>query len=129
VIGDHDDFAGDPDLGLSAGALREQWRLEEEEYARAAEQQWAHDRTLLDVARELMHRGDTVAIEMADTMFTGIVVAVGGDYLQLLTSGGPVDVCIGGTPLVLRVLERASAGGCRVIPGSQTFRARLLEHA
>ncbi len=128
MIGDYDDLSGDPDLGTSAAELREQWRLEEEEYIRAAEQHWAHRRTLLDVCRELMHRGDAVAVELVDTTFTGTMVAVGEDYFQLRTAAGAVDVRVTGTALVVRVVKRATAGGCHGEPASRTFRARLLEH-
>lgn len=125
---DFDELPNDPELTVAASALREEWRLEEEEYTRAAEQHWAHSRTLRDVVRELMHRGDVIAIEVGHTTFSGTIVAVGDDYLQLLTPTGPVDVRLDGVPLVVRVIERAQAGGCRAEPGSRSFRARLLEH-
>lgn len=125
---DFDDLPNDPALEAPASALREEWRLEEEEYTRAAEQHWAHGRTLRDVARALMHRGDRVALQLADAVYRGTIVAVGDDYLELATAAGSVDVRITATPLVVRVIERANAGGCRAEPGSQTFRARLLEH-
>jgi hypothetical protein len=128
VTRDFDDLSNDPTLEAPASALREEWRLEEEEYTRAAEQHWAHSRTLRDVARELMHRGDRVALELAGTVYRGTVVAVGDDYLELATAAGSIDVRIAATPLVVRVIERVDAGGCRAEPGSPTFRARLLEH-
>jgi hypothetical protein len=137
------DLPGDADLGGMAGALREEWRAEEEEYARAAAAQWGHGRRLVDVARELMHRGDTVAVTAGDLTFSGQIVYVGVDLLQLQTAdGGALDVQLAllttareGTresrvaaPVVLRVVERARSGGRRPGPAADTFRARLLEH-
>jgi hypothetical protein len=127
-----DGLSGDPELESAAGAAREERRVEEEEYARAAARQWARHRDLLDVARELQHRGDTVAIDVGEMSFRGVVAVVGRDYLQLATPAGRVDVPVltgsGALPLVVRVVERARRGGRRAKPGAQTFRARLLEY-
>ena len=125
--GDFDDLTRDLGLDATGSDLREQWRLEEEEYTRAAEQHWSHRRTMRDIATELMHRGDTVAMTIATVTFTGAVVAVGNDYLQLATSSGIVDVRVTDVPTAVRVVERRPVGGCRIAPGSPTFRARLLE--
>jgi hypothetical protein len=132
---------GGPDLGATAGRLREEWRAEEEEWSRAAAAQWAHGRRLVDIARELMHRGDTVSVSTARSAFTGQVTHVGVDVLRLHTAGGLVDVHLaaltaggdGGrhvrlpAPIVLRVLERARSGG-RAGAGPDTLRAGLLEY-
>jgi hypothetical protein len=127
-----DGVSGDPELESAAGAAREERRTEEEEYARAAARQWARHRDLLDVARELQHRGDTIAIDVGELSFRGVVAAVGRDYLQLATPAGRVDIPVvsasGALPLVVRVVERARRGGRRAEPGAQTFRARLLEY-
>jgi len=134
--------AGGPDLGAAAGSMREAWRVEEEEWSRAAAAQWAHGRTLVDIARELMHRGDTVAVTAGGATFTGEVTDVGLDVLRLRTAAGPVDVQLGAVttgsgehrhvrlpaPVVLRVIARARSGGRRAGGGPETFRARLLEH-
>src|SRR5574341_358524 len=82
----------DPGLGGTAGRMRDDWRTDEEEWTRAAAAQWTHGRRLLDIARELMHRGDQVAVKAAGSTFTGEVVHVGADYLRLRTAGAPVDV-------------------------------------
>jgi hypothetical protein len=125
-------LSGDSQLESAAGAAREERRVEEEEYAREAARQWARHRDLLDVARELQHRGDTVAIDVGETSFRGVVAAVGRDYVQLATPAGRVDVPVvtaaGALPLLIRVVERARRGGRRAEPGAQTFRARLLEY-
>ncbi|MGH9050193.1 MAG: hypothetical protein ACRDY4_10720 [Acidimicrobiia bacterium] len=134
--------AGGPDLGAAAGSMREAWRAEEEEWSRAAAAQWTHGRSLVDVARDLMHRGDTVAVTAAGATFTGEVTDVGFDVLRLRTASDVVDVQLalltrgGGerrharvaAPVVLRVIARARSGGRSAGGGPETFRARLLEH-
>ncbi len=89
-----------------------------------------------------MHRGDRVAVTAGATTFTGTVTHVGLDVLRVGTPGGTTDVNLAavttGTgerrrarlpaPVVLRVIERARAGGRRASGGAETFRARLLEH-
>ena len=130
-----DELAADPQLGAAAGEIREEQRAEEEEYARAAARQWARHRDLLDIVRELHHRGDTVAVHVGETSFRGVIDAVGADYLQLRTVAGRVDIAlvVSGParipmPVVIRVTERASEGGRRAEPPARTFRARLLEY-
>jgi hypothetical protein len=74
-----------------------------------------------------MHRGDTVALRMGDATFTGRIRGVGHDVATIEVGDDRVDVAVhDGSPLVLRVVERARAGGTRGDPPS-TFRARLLE--
>jgi hypothetical protein len=130
------------DLGEAAGAMREAWRAEEEEYARAAATQWAHGRRLIDIAYEMMHRGDTVAVTTGLVTFTGTVSHVGFDLLRVRVPSGVVDVNLATVttgsgdsrqtrlpaPIILRVVARARAGGRRAGGGTETFRARLLEY-
>lgn len=127
-----DDVASDRELASIARAAREAHRAEEEEYARAAARQWARHRELLDVARELQHRGDIAAVHLAERVFRGEIASVGRDYIQLSTPGGRVDIpltsSIGTRPFVIRVVERAREGGQRAQPAALTFRARLLEY-
>jgi hypothetical protein len=131
-----------PDLAAAAGALRDEWRLDEEEYTRAAVQQWTHSRGLIDVARDLLHRGDVVALDLGAKTFTGTIVDVGDDFLRLRTAGGVIDVALQllvestpgrrgprlVAPVVLRVLQRVRKGGRRGNAGASTLRARLLEY-
>jgi hypothetical protein len=130
-----------PDLGAAAGRMRDEWRADEEEWTRAAASQWTHGRRLLDIAQELMHRGDTVALKAASTTFTGAVIHVGVDYLRMQTAGGSVDVHLAAVttgaagrhirltaPVLIRVLERVRAGGRSAGAGPDSFRACLLEH-
>jgi hypothetical protein len=135
-----DDLTGDAQLEAAAGAAREERRAEEEEYMRAAARQWVRHRDLVDVAREFQHRGDTVAVQIGELGFSGVVATVGRDYFQLDTPSGRVDIPLFASaasgpgrertpvPLVVRVVERAREGGRRAEPGAQTFRARLLEY-
>jgi hypothetical protein len=123
-----DDLPSDPELAHAASSARAEWRREEEEYLRAAEEHWAHQRTMRDVVRELMHRGDTVAVTVGPTTRTGRVVTVGEDWFELAGPAGSADLRLEAPDLVVRVLERAHDGGCRGDAGSRTFRARLLEH-
>jgi len=115
-------------LGDAAAAARADWRADEEAWTRAAEEQWRHNRTMRDVIRDAMHRGDRLAFVFPATTLTGGVIAVGDDVVVLDTIDGPVDVNIAGpVPLVVCVVERARTGGTR---GAllTTLRARALEH-
>jgi hypothetical protein len=118
----------DDELREVAAATRAAWRADEEQWARAAFEAWEHDRTLLDVARECMHRGDTVAIALPGRTFLGAVASVGNDRIGIATNEGPVDVqVIRDAPIAVRVVKRARVGGTRGEHAVVTFRARLLQ--
>jgi hypothetical protein len=117
------------DIGDAASVVRAEWRADEEEWTRAGLERWRHERSLLDLLRECMHRGDTIALSLSlgTFTFTGCVIAVGVDLVTLNLADGPVDVCCNPeAPLVVRVTERARSGGTRG-DAVTTFRARLLE--
>jgi hypothetical protein len=115
------------DIGDAAAVVRSEWRADEEEWMRAALERWQHDRSLLDVLRECMHRGDTITVCSGRVTFTGRVAAVGDDLLALAAPDGRVDVhCDTDAPLVVRIAERARTGGTRG-DAATTFRARLLD--
>jgi hypothetical protein len=123
------------DLEPIFGAAREERRAEEEEYTRAAARQWARHRDLLDVVRELQHRGDTISLEAGDIVFVGLIDAIGRDYVQLRTEGGRVDIRLASSatdrtpaPVLVRVVSRARHGGRRAEADAPSFRARLLEY-
>jgi hypothetical protein len=123
------------DLEPIFGAAREERRAEEEEYTRAALRQWARHRDLVDVVRELQHRGDTISVQVGRMVFVGVVDAVGRDYVQLRTDGGRVDIRLAShapegapVPVLVRVVNRARHGGRRAEAGAPSFRARLLEY-
>ena len=114
-------------MGDAASRARAEWRADEEEWTRAAIERWRHERSLLDLLRECMHRGDTIAVCLGGVTFTGRVAAVGDDIVALTLPDGRVDVRgDGDAPLVVRITERARSGGTRG-DAVTTFRARLLE--
>lgn len=82
-------------------------------------------RTVGDLARQAMHRADTVTVEVAGRSLTGVVDAVGLDYLVLLTPVAAVDVRLDAA--VLRITP-SRTGGHDARPGSATFAARLAEY-
>lgn len=121
------DGIDDADLAVAA-ALRAEWRAEENEWTRAALAQWEHDRTIVDVLRACMHRGDTVALEFPGRTFVGVVTAVGEDLVRLATADGSIDAHLDPVATFsLRVVTPARAGGERGDPTTATFRARLLQ--
>ncbi|MGH9025660.1 MAG: hypothetical protein ACRDWD_06005 [Acidimicrobiia bacterium] len=132
-------LATDPELAAEAAAARAEWRAEEEEWTRAEAERWVHRRTLVDLAREYLHRGDEVAVVAAGVTFCGELTRVGTDWLQVQTMSGRVDVALTlnladgpagaqPAPVLIRRTERARAGGRRDDGAVATFRARLLEH-
>jgi hypothetical protein len=115
------------DLADLAAALRSEIRLEAEEAEREAAAAAALQRSLADVARELMAHGDIVAVDAGGRVFVGSIAEVGTDLVGLEASAGRVVVNLG-CVASLRVVQRARAGGRSPVPGVQTsFRARLLE--
>ena len=114
-------------FGDAAAAARSEWRADEEAWTNAAVERWLHERSLLDVVRECMHRGDTVSVGFAQRVFSGRVGAVGVDLFSLELVEGRVDVAAArDARFVLRVEARARAGGARG-DDVTTMRARLLE--
>ena len=117
------------ELADVAADARAAWRADEEEWTAAALAQWHHGRTLVDVAREHLHRGDTITVSWAGatTRLTGVVMGVGADVVALSVGSTRVDLALHAhTPIVWRVAQRAHDGGSRghALNG---FRARLLE--
>ncbi len=114
-------------IGDAAASARAEWRADEEEWTRAAVELWHHGRRLLDVVRDCMHRGDTVAVKVGAVTMTGTVCAVGDDVVSLAVADGRVDLPLdSAAALTVRVVDRARTGGTRGEPCT-TFRARLLE--
>jgi hypothetical protein len=110
-----------------AMAARAQWRADEDEWSRAALEHWEHGRGLVDVARDCMHRGDTVTIVFASVAWSGGIVAVGHDVVCIDAGSARVDVRIApDAPFVLRV-RRGSAGPAQARGVITTFVARVRE--
>ena len=114
-------------LADAGAAARAEWRADEEAWTRTALEQWRHNRTMRDVLRDAMHRGDRLAFVLPNITFAGSVIAAGDDVAVLDTIDGPVDINVSDhSPLVMRILERAHAGGTRGASVT-TLRARALE--
>jgi hypothetical protein len=122
------DPLNDPELAAAGAALRAEWRTDEEEWSRAAFEHWQHDQSLLDVARDCMHRGDTLVVLSRRNTFRGVVSSVGEDVMRVATAEGPVVVHVNAdAPLALRVVMRATAGGARGDREPASLRAVLLD--
>ncbi len=111
----------------AAAAVRAEWRAEEERWSLAALEQWEHGRTLADVVRDCMHRGDSVTLTYADVVWTGSLRAVGTDVARLDRGGIRVDVRLAAdAPFVLRP-HPGTDDGTRGDATVTTFTARLRE--
>ncbi|MET0628598.1 MAG: hypothetical protein ABW033_09090 [Acidimicrobiia bacterium] len=123
-------------LASVAAAARAEWRADEEEWTAAALEQWRHGRTIVDIAREHLHRGDIIAVELDGSLpgvrsgsrvLQGSVIGVADDAIALDTLSGRVDVALHpGASIAWRVVERVRDGGGRGLL-LNSFRARLLE--
>jgi hypothetical protein len=108
-------------------AVRAEWRAEEEQWSRAALERWEHGRGLADVARDSMHRGDTVMVVFPLVTWSGAAVAVGDDVLRVDADGTHVDIRLAvAAPFVLRTRpeDRDTSVGDSLLT---TFTARLRE--
>lgn len=120
-----------PDAGLRARAaeLRAEWRAEEEEWSRAALESFEHSRTLVDVLRTAMHRGDDVVLGSGGDAVRGVLAHVGDDWCMVHAPGGAIDVPVCATAPLVRVVERSRRGGTSGAPtAARAWRARLFEH-
>jgi hypothetical protein len=123
------DALDDGDLRARSAAVRAEWRDEEEAWTRAAFEHWEHGRTFADIARECMHRGDTMSLATPHVLLRGVIAAVGSDTVRVVDREATTDVhLVAAAAFILRVLERARSGGARSTDSSSTFRARLFEH-
>lgn len=114
-----DELAGE----LRRGAGRE-WREEAEE-TEAETHLWRRRRkTLAEVAREALHRGDRVSVTCGERSATGEVVGAGTDYLSLASEALWIDVRLDAA--LIRIEPRPS-GGVEQVSGSTTWTARLKE--
>lgn len=112
---------------VDAGAARAAWRAEEEEWTTAAFARWTHGRTLVDRARDHLHRGDLLEVALDDSRVVGRVVGVGDDVIAIESEAGRVDINAGArAPVVWRVLRRETSGGSLGLDVG-SFRARVLE--
>jgi hypothetical protein len=119
--------ADDPDLVRLGQVFRDELRAEAQAYEALAAKDLLRRRSLPDVARELVHRGDRVQALTGSTTFAGVVTYAAGDLVCLRTPAGAVDLRLTG-PLALRVVERVRTGGLPTGRGPAGFTARLHEH-
>ncbi|MGH8898568.1 MAG: hypothetical protein ACRDZ4_16500 [Egibacteraceae bacterium] len=122
-----DYWGDDPDLRRLAAEMTAELRAEAEEYERLAALDALRSRGLPEVALELLHRGDVVAVELARRSFVGTALYAAGDLLCLRTPTEDADIRME-APLGLRVVERVRSGGLSRGVGSPSFKARLFEH-
>jgi hypothetical protein len=116
-----------PDLRAVDGAVRAEYRAEADAAASDALDDWRHRRTLADIAVEIVHRGDRVAVILPHARFLGTAEAVGADLLGLRTISGRVDIHISsGVPLMMQIGERVRDGGAREVATDGDFRGALL---
>src|SRR5687768_6033368 len=101
-------------------------RDEAEETERLADLLRRRRSSLDEVARNAMHRGDSVTVAIGQRSWKGTLRAVGEDYLRLESGRMLLE-----TPLGEGVLstEPSRSGGQSGKPASATWRARLAEIA
>jgi hypothetical protein len=114
------------DLRRVERRMRAELRAEAEEYERLAALDLLRGRTLADVARELVGRGDVVAVTVGARTFVGPVVHAAADLACVRAAAEDVDVNLPATAAI-RIVERSRSGGWRGA-GPDSFKARLFEH-
>ncbi len=117
----------DHELAQLGQAFRDELRAEAEAYEALAAKALLRGRTLAEVAVELLHRGDRVAVRCGDEVFTGEVIDAVGDLVRIRLAVGAVDVDLAGVTSI-RVVERVRSGGRGRGGGATSFTARLHEH-
>ncbi|HUG83596.1 MAG TPA: DUF2642 domain-containing protein, partial [Euzebya sp.] len=121
------DWGHEDEIERVAATMDAEVRAEQAAYeAMALQAEW-RARTLADVARELVVRGDHIEVRAAGQSFSGTVVHAGADYAVLDTRRGPVDLVLTRGDH-LRVTQRVREGGRAPGRGAKTLRARLTEH-
>jgi hypothetical protein len=106
--------AGDFDGGLSdvAGAMRAEWRAEQEQATADAAAQWRQSRTLTDWFEARMNAGDRIEVTVGGQRFAGFVEEVGPDLLGLRCAFGRVDIhIVPGVALLIDIADKATTGG------------------
>lgn len=121
-------FPDDPSLLAAAARARHEWRVEQEEAARDAYVVWRHTRSLDDVLRESMARGDRVEVRVHGHAWVGVIVDLAPDLVSLREQPGRPRVDIrrsAAVPLVVRVVEPAVTAGRAGGGEDGDFRGRL----
>ncbi len=108
-------------------AMDAEVRSEQQAYeAMALAAEW-RARSLVDVARELVVRGDVVEVALPGMHLSGTVVHAAADHLVLRSARGPADVVLAAMSW-LRVVRRMRDGGLLPGRGAASLRARMTEH-
>ncbi len=102
----------------------QEWRAELEATEFETHQDRLRRRTLRDVTKMLLHRGDRLTMQIGELQLTGEVVGGGKDYVTINTEHLCVDARL--ARIALRVTKR-SAGGTEARGMAPTWRARLTE--
>lgn len=124
-----DDPDSNPDsLSDLARFLRQgvgqEWRAELEATEFETHQVRVRRRTLQDVAKMLLHRGDRLTVQAGRLRLSGQVTAGGTDYVTINTKHLCADARLG--KVALRVTKRHS-GGAHAGGMPSTWRARLIQ--
>jgi hypothetical protein len=101
-----------------------EFRSEAEEIEHLVQLQRRRKALLRDVATTAMHQGQGVTVRCFEREWSGELLAVGSDYLSLLTASHFVEARLDSIALGL---TPARQGGRTGRPASETFRARLTE--
>lgn len=106
--------------------IDETFRDDAEEAEYDADRLRLRDRSLADVAFDVMSRGDLLRVGTVGHNFAGTVVYVHGDLVSLAADELEVDVNLTG-PVHLEILRPAHTDGVGHGRGTGSFRARLSE--
>lgn len=101
-----------------------EFRSEAEEVEHLVQLQRRRKALLRDVATAAMHQGQGVTIRCLGEEWSGELLAVGSDYLSLLTASHFLEARLGSIAIGL---TPARQGGRTGKPASDSFRARLTE--
>jgi hypothetical protein len=101
-----------------------EFRSEAEEVELLVQLQRRRHASLRDVATMAMHQGHGVTVHCLEGNWSGELLAVGSDYLSLLTGTHFVEARLDSIAIAL---SPAREGGRAGKPASATFRARLTE--
>lgn len=125
---DHDPSSTPDTMADLARYLRQgvgqEWRAELEATEFETHQDRLRRRTLRDIAKMLLHRGDRLTIRTGRLQLTGEVVGGGRDYVTINTEHLCADARL--DRVALRVTRR-STGGAEARGTAPTWRARLTE--
>ena len=101
-----------------------EFRSEAEEVELLVQLQRRRRAILRDVATTAMHQGHGVTVHCFESKWSGELLAVGSDYLSLLTATHFIEAKLDSIAITL---SPARQGGRTGRPASETFRARLTE--